>query len=224
MIFGFKNNKCKENVYTEEEVNRLLANTEEEMNTLLANKIDKSVIIVGVDINTINDTCYNYCTGCINVPTGGNGYLFTQKYTDTYLSQSFKSSISGTLYERVKVKDVWSDWVQVITKGDFAVLTGNMTLEPATDEVSETTQIDLNLPTGFTNDNSVVISQGIKLSASSIGFAYGNTDDEEGVMDLVLGLFPYKVYYTADGKLRIEIDNRVKQESAIKYRIVLMKI
>lgn len=106
---------------------------------------------------------------------------------------------------------------------NISVLTGDMTLIAASDGDSKTTTKDLTLPNGFTKDNCMVISQGIKLTASTLGFAFGSTSTEDPFV-WQKGLLPYRTFFTSDGKLRIEVDNFQTTQGKISYKILLMKV
>jgi hypothetical protein len=99
-VYGFCENKCKQEVYTKEETN-----------TFLNDKIDKTINWSG-DLNDIKDTGFYYCNNSTNSPTGGNGYLFTQKCSDSYLYQRFVDPGAEHSYERAKIDGVWGNWVK----------------------------------------------------------------------------------------------------------------
>lgn len=75
-------------------------------------KIEKSTVLSQVDINTIEDTSYYYCSNCENSPLE-NGYLFTQFLSRDYIYQTFINVSNAGSYERVKVNGVWGDWKQL---------------------------------------------------------------------------------------------------------------
>ena len=81
------------------------------LSAVLEKMVPNNDALKGVDIDTINKTCYNYCNECINIPTSTNGYLFTHRYRDDYIYQKY-TTISGSSYERVKNAGVWKNWIK----------------------------------------------------------------------------------------------------------------
>lgn len=63
------------------------------------------------DLNNINDTCLFYCNNCTNRPIGTNGYLFTQRYSTSYIYQRYTTYNGTGSYERFKTSGDWSEWV-----------------------------------------------------------------------------------------------------------------
>ena len=143
--------------------------------------------------------------------------------TATKLKTAKKIELSGAVSGNVNF-DGSGDVTITTEQSNITVFTGDMTLAAAPgDGTEETTTKDLTLPSGFTKDNSVVISQGIKLTASSLGFAFGSTSTEDP-FTWQEGLLPYRTFFTSDGKLRIEVDNFQSTQGKISYKVVLMKI
>lgn len=106
---------------------------------------------------------------------------------------------------------------EVYFKGDFAVLTGQVTM---TSGAGSTTT---NYPEGFTRDNSVVISFGQENNdtKNSVNFGYGirSTDYTKGSITRNVSL--------KDSEIEISVYNAVSEGSGDKtynYKIVLMKI
>lgn len=108
-----------------------------------------------------------------------------------------------------------------IIKGDFAVLTGTITM-PEAGSGSLTENVEVDYPTGFTKDNCVIVSV---MSHSSVHTDYWSTQlGNSTSASVMFGNFgfatlkPSKIRY-ASNKLS---DDQSSQ--TITYKIVLMKI
>ena len=73
-------------------------------------KIHKSSYKESLDLDTINDTCFYYVVAPVNSPIAANGYVFTQRFSDDYLLQTFTPFSNTTVYKRVKVAGEWQSW------------------------------------------------------------------------------------------------------------------
>ena len=155
MIFGFKDNKCKGKVYTQDEVDNLLA------------------------------------------------------------------AKSGTGHTHAEYK----------VNGDFAILTGTITLEQVTDETDNSNTgiegtIQISYPEGFTIENSVCIAVGISQSTSSseIQYSFQNMDDTSA--SYMVGAIRRRVSLrTSDIALEVGYYPGVSPDTQTRnYKIVLMKI
>lgn len=99
-------------------------------------------------------------------------------------------------------------------KDDFAVITGNSEIEAET-----ATNIEIVYPDGYTEENCVLISCGIK--AGTNGYNYvGKFDDS---MDLYYNAVKRTLTLSTD-KIILRIDNKNTTKTTYYYKVVLMKI
>jgi len=102
------------------------------------------------------------------------------------------------------------------TQSNIAVLTGTGTIGADTTGTLAT----LNYPTGFTKDNCIVISCGLKINGGSRGFAFGYDSDEVFGMALCTS---DKSIELSDN-IRLSYKNKATSSKVIAYKIVLMKV
>lgn len=125
-----------------------------------------------------------------------------------------------------------NDVIKCKLKGDFAVLTGNMTLEANTgDNASEgictDTELVIDYPEGFSADNCVVLSAGRKGTSNCYSYGWNNTVDS---VSMVLGLEPFAVSLYGEtsndfsNKIRLMAGNLATNSKTISYKVVLMKV
>lgn len=107
-------------------------------------------------------------------------------------------------------------------KGDFAVLTGSFQCEANSSGSASgfTTTFEVIYPTGYTSDNSVVISFGRKIDAAK-GYTFG-TGDRENTTALILGATSSYVYLQST-KIAIYATNYSTSARMLYYKIVLMR-
>lgn len=84
-----------------------------DLKKLKEKKINKSTNYTG-DLNEINDTCFYYASSATNVPEGtGNGYVFTQKMSNSYMVQYFERRGYNVTYKRFKENGDWGAWIRI---------------------------------------------------------------------------------------------------------------
>ena len=202
-VFGFKENKCKDEVYTKEEADAKL--------------MAKSKLYTGTDLNDISDTCYYYCySNVANIPISNTGYCFTQKADNATALQTFTAVDNSATYQRIKRKETWEEWVKVKMGNDYAVLTGSMTIN-----ASSLGEVTINYPSGFTSENCVPISCGIS-SIASKGYNYEGY--YEDATDLMQNALKRTLNLTESNILLLIKNPATDQSKTVNYKIVLMKI
>lgn len=139
----------------EKEASNYLLKETVETNSL----INKNKLGANTDIKTLEEAGIYICsnpTTAKGYPTTAPGVLEVIKSSETsgHVIQRYSVDGSNVTYERHIGEEVGS-WVKIINSGDFAVLSGNITLESTGGSVT------INYPNGFTKDNCVVIASGI---------------------------------------------------------------
>ena len=104
---------------------------------------------------------------------------------------------------------------KVVYKDDYAVLTGSITIS-ANDSNSAT----INYPSGFTAENSVVISCGIQnVSNKGMNYVGYNKDSSYSLNNS----WDRRLNLTSTGIILV-VDNPNSAEKVVDYKIVLMKL
>lgn len=121
--------------------------------------INKGELVASTDIRNLEESGIYICnspTTAKGYPTTLSGVLEVIKSSETsgHVIQRYSVDGSNVTYERHIGEEVGS-WVKIINSGDFAVLSGNITLESTGGSAT------INYPNGFTKDNCVVIASGI---------------------------------------------------------------
>ena len=116
---------------------------------------------------------------------------------------------------------------KVIYKDNFAIITGSIECDAATDEDRyKLTNKDINFPTGFTSENCVVVSVGAN-NMTNKGYSYTQGFKSElTALDMSWATEGIKVMlgYNNTEIIKISAVNITKQTATKKYKIVLMKI
>ncbi|MEF9920560.1 MAG: hypothetical protein RR802_05980 [Erysipelotrichaceae bacterium] len=70
------------------------------------------ISLVGIDIKTINYSfeCY-YCDGCIDTPTGSNGWMSVKVVSKDYTMLTYYE-LTGNIYKRLK-SGSWGNWTKI---------------------------------------------------------------------------------------------------------------
>ena len=177
----------------------------------ISSKIDKNSYQSGLDLNTINDTCFYYVNGGTNKPLANNGFVFTQYLNANYKYQTFTVQDSGVIYSRVCSNGTWTAWREIVNQdalfykaGDTykttqqAIYTGG-TVTGSTKSLNFT----ITLPKSLKNINSVTLNSmtllvrttaGAYLNNASNGIKYGSTSG-----------ITYNVYITSENTLLIQL-------------------
>lgn len=158
-LYGICENKCLEEVYGKEELN--------ETNSL----IDKGELGADIDIRMLNTAGIYICNNASTskgypVAAAGTLEVILTDKTLGHCIQRYSVNGTNTRYERHITEEVGS-WTKVIVKEDFAVLTGNITLENGSGSVT------INYPTGFNQNNCVPIAAGSKYSTNLNRIVFG---------------------------------------------------
>lgn len=136
-------------------------------------------------------------------------------------------------YTRYHNGSSWTSWIKAITRGDFAVITGNATLkanssENAAEGYSTDTEIIIDYPAGFNRDNCVVISCG-RTGSGKVMYSYGwksymidSTDLYNGINTFIVSLYGQSSN-SFSNKIRVMIGNLSTSTQNISYKIILMK-
>lgn len=124
-------------------------------------------------------------------------YLNKEDAADTYVTQTNAS----TTYK---------------TKGDFAILTGNVDDVPG----GQVSGVTVNLPSGFTRSNSFVIGRAWGEKGYVLNSIYGNeiTSGSSRMDDYI------SIHFNSSSQLRIEFYNLRGSTVSFSYKILLMKI
>jgi len=102
---------------------------------------------------------------------------------------------------------------EVYSKADFAILSGQATINSGS---NTTGWVDLELPEGFTKDNSVVLSQTFGLSNQYIyGFLKNAGEEPQHMSVLFFGDF---------FRTKIQVNSNVSSDTTYNYKIILLKI
>lgn len=120
---------------------------------------------------------------------------------------------------------------EVYAKDNFAIMTGSITLTANTPENLDAdkwtlTDIQLDYPSGFTADNSVVISFGVidNNYVGTRGYCFGDITGSKVLSKAVLtGAIPKKVSLNPEN-ISVSIGNYPTEERICNYKIILMKL
>lgn len=183
--------------------------TKTEVNTAVTNGTKN--LITSTDAQTM-----------VNNATSG---LVTTSAMNTAISNATSDKITSSQAQTIANNTV----ANYKLKGDFAVITGSMTLAANTQEnldlgASQQTMINIDFPSGFNKDNCVCLAFGVK-GVENRNYAYGyNTSGSLGMLrgtverTITLGAL-------ADAtKIGVEAYNMATSEKTLWYRIVLMKM
>lgn len=100
-------------------------------------------------------------------------------------------------------------------QGDFAIVTGSVSIE-----ASSNTTVEKDYPTGFTVDNCVPISFGIKIVENK-GYNYEGIYEDSG--DALNNSYKRRLNLVSD-KIKIYVSNAIDSTKTVYYKIVLMKV
>lgn len=152
--------------------------------------------------------------------------------TASKLATTRNIKISGAVSGNVNFDG--SSNVEIETEqSNIAVLSGTMTLtantqEKANEDMVTWTEKTINYPSGFTKENSVVISVGVQVN-TNFGYTYGWTNYMDG-LDVVLGLNPARITLYGESttsyanKIRLQIGNKTTSSGTVDYKVILMKV
>lgn len=77
-------------------------------------KVDKTLTTLNaVDLNTVKETGFYYCSSCSNIPSGAsNGYLDVLRLSDSYVLQKYYKYDGVGSFERKCVRGTWENWIE----------------------------------------------------------------------------------------------------------------
>lgn len=207
MIFGFKENKCKGEAYTAKEVETIISDL----------GLGGQCKLISGDLNTACGDVTGFYRGrnLTNAPSESREWIYVIQliHDENYKKQIALDLFNNKTWERTQIEGVWRDWTNttaeadVVTKGDFAVVTGSVTLEGG----SAAVRVDF--PVGFTPSNSVIISCGRDYTGQ--GFVNGTLAVQT---ELMAGL------NATQNKIEIVAYDPEASNDTVSYKIVLMKI
>lgn len=133
-----------------------------------------------------------------------------------------------SIYEEIKKEiDNIKDGSAFMSRSNFAVITGSMTLSATTEALTYRQTIkDINFPSGFNKDNCVLISAGRQYSGN-YGYGYGICDFINAKSTgMLTGTAPFAVWLGANSGTNIRIYgyNEATSQKTLNYKLVLMKI
>lgn len=101
-------------------------------------------------------------------------------------------------------------------KGDFAVLTGTITVGSST-SANKT----INFPSGFTADNTLIIGNGIIVGTSAKGWNWNGEylNSADGLNNAF-----HRITNIRDGGIYLSVTNPNTSETTFSYKIVIMKV
>ena len=78
-------------------------------------KVDKTLTTLNaVDLNTVKETGFYYCSSCSNIPSGAsNGYLDVLRLSDSYVLQKYYKYDGVGSFERKCVRGTWENWIEI---------------------------------------------------------------------------------------------------------------
>ena len=134
-----------------------------------------------------------------------------------------------SIYDEIEqhIQDI-DDGSAFVNKGDIAVLTGNMVLNPNTQENIALSPIkplfttkNINYPSGFNEDNCIILSKMFKYTQDR-GYAEG-WNNYAGSLDMLNGTLQNYIILHSNNII-LGIGNLATDEKTYYYKIVLMKI
>lgn len=205
----------------EKEASNYLLKETVETNSL----INKNKLGANTDIKTLEEAGIYICsnpTTAKGYPTTVPGVLEVIKSSETsgHVIQRYSVDGSNVTYER-HIREEVGSWVKIINSGDFAVLTGTITMPEAGSEAI-TGSSTVNYPSGFTKDNCVVVSimshntvhtdwWATPQSPTSSSYMLGNGDTKAIFKPTAITIMSSKAHTDA-------------ARSDVTYKLVLMKI
>lgn len=129
----------------------------------------------------------------------------------------------------IKVRNENKEFEEVYTKGDFAIITGQMTLEANTSEqieanIPKQSTLNIDFPDGFNKDNCVCVAIGMKVVESK-GYCYG-IGGTETVNSISGGLYRSVIIGSGEdySKITLHAWQMAKIQKTGYYKLVLMKV
>jgi hypothetical protein len=238
IIYGIcGTSRCKLPTYSKEKIDEFLEGKANSKNVYTKEEIDsrtltKEITTEGTDLNeyVTNGTYFFNATNTpINRPPIDvtRGWLEVIARNENDVKQIWyvfnaNNNNNNKKFERVKTSGEWGEWVRnidesdVYVKGNYAVLTGSITLS---DGAGSRTHA---YPTDFTANNCVVISVNIgQTSNEEIPYSCGILPDVAG---WATGAIYHRVSLRTDDVV-VGIDNGSKSgTNKYNYKVVLMKI
>lgn len=113
------------------------------------------------------------------------------------------------------------------TQANIAVLTGTISTTPTNEGTSDTSidVVKLNFPAGFTSDNCVVLSFGIRDNSIETGLGFETTDAKDPRTWLRAGVSKMITFNVkGDGKIWVLIETPFSAVHTYSFKVVLMKV
>lgn len=150
--------------------------------------------------------------------------IYTKENVEAKLSE--KSNTSHSHDERYYTEtEVNNKLASYKLKGDFAVITGSVTLaanEDISNNVAKQTTWNVDYPSGFSKDNCVCIAFGGN-KATNKGYGYGHLIESDLALATATGVFPRAVVLNSDNIYCTAL-NPAGNANTFNYKIVLMKV
>lgn len=187
--------------------------------------INKGELVASTDIRNLEESGIYICnspTTAKGYPTTLSGVLEVIKSSETsgHVIQRYSVDGSNVTYERHIGEEVGS-WVKIINSGDFAVLTGTITMPEAGSE-NITGSSTVNYPSGFTKDNCVVVSI---MSHNTVHTDWWATPQSPTSSSLLLGNGDTKAIFKPTAiTIMSSKAHTDAARSNVTYKLVLMKI
>lgn len=188
--------------------------------------INKNKLGANTDIKTLEEAGIYICsnpTTAKGYPTTEPGVLEVIKSSETsgHVIQRYSVDGSNVTYERHIGEEVGS-WVKIINSGDFAVLTGTITMPKADSDIL-TGNVEVNYPKGFTKDNCVVVSL---MSHNIVYTDYWSTSGGQVANSMATMLGNATTATLKPSAIRIAAHKAAAAEAQkdVTYKVVLMKI
>lgn len=153
----------------------------------------------------------------------GTSFNGTANITTVKWGASRNIAISGAVQGNANM-DGSGNMNIVTTQANISVLTGTITTTAATgtDTVINTKKIDF--PSGFTKDNSVVISIGLYMGTTT-GYAFETIDPKDPRTWLRSGIGHMVTYnVNSDNKINLILETPFTESYTYNYKIVLLKV
>lgn len=183
----------------------------------------KATQLTNQNLNNYFSEGFYYAVGgntVTNKPSGVNNFgLFVTKLGQNVYKQIL--NYQNKIYTRNYDNGNWSDWIQVITQDNFAVISGSHLLTASTDYGKDFTQTTWHIayPSGFNKDNCVLISFGGSFTEV---YSFGDQNAASPANSNYTGAVPRGITLNADD-IVVQAWNW-SGEKTLKYKIVLMKV
>lgn len=209
-----------------EEIRKALADVLDGSVYLLKTDIDPNSLInrgeisASTDIRMLSEAGIYICKN----PTIENGYPTTlagvlevikSSETSGHVIQRYSVDGSNIIYER-HIGEELGSWVKIINSGDYAVLTGSFEVA-----ISSSGTKEFDYPSGYTVDNCVAVSFGIKVIENK-GYNYEGIYTDSG--DALDNSYRRRLNLNSNKVKMVVYNPNSEQAMTVNYKLVLMKI